>query len=50
MGTIVAVHADNVRMEKKCHHITGECDQGCMPGYKEPTCEMGTVCKSYLNM
>lgn len=28
-----------------CHHVTGNCVEGCLPGYKEPTCKTGNVCR-----
>lgn len=35
--------------EKLCHHVTGNCEEGCLPGYKEPTCKTGNVYVSKLD-
>lgn len=29
--------------KKVCHHVTGNCIEGCLPGYKEPKCKAGSV-------
>lgn len=36
----VCGHCSN---EKECHHVTGNCVEGCLPGYKIPTCIAGSV-------
>lgn len=28
--------------EKVCNHVTGNCDEGCLPGYKGLRCKTGT--------
>jgi hypothetical protein len=33
--------SENCRMTNRCNRFTGECDGGCIPGWRLPTCQQG---------
>jgi hypothetical protein len=33
--------SDNCKVTNRCNRFRGECDGGCKPGWKLPTCQQG---------